>query len=103
MIQIIPSGDILPAKKPRRDGRSDGVRNRQYLPMNRKVDAGPCKFNLDADVEMEATAGGILEALFANEGTIVTHTGNSKALRESPIISKNFFIMGRVRCSKCSR
>ena len=74
--QIIPSGDILPAKKPRRDGRSDGVRNRQYLPMNRKVDTGPCKFNLDADSEMEASPLQILEALFANEGTLVTHTGS---------------------------
>ena len=45
--------------------------------MNRKVDSGTCRYNLDADVEMEATAGGILEALFANEGTIVTHTGTN--------------------------
>ena len=45
--------------------------------MNRKVDVGACRYNLDAEgLEMEATAGGILEALSANEGTIVTHTGN---------------------------
>ena len=52
------------------------MRNRQYLPMNRKVDTGPCKFNLDADSEMEASPLQILEALFANEGTLVTHTGS---------------------------
>ena len=43
--------------------------------MNRKVDTGPCKFKINEQVEMEASPLGILEALFANEGTIVTHTG----------------------------
>ena len=44
--------------------------------MNRKVDAGPCRYaQIDADVEMEASPAQILDALFANEGQIVTHTG----------------------------
>ena len=47
--------------------------------MNRKVDAGPCRYaQIDADVEMEASPAQILDALFANEGQIVTHTGFEK-------------------------
>ena len=59
--------------------------------MNRKVDSGPCKFNLDADVEMEASALGILEALFANEGTIVTHTGEYSLSKKHNIFGRPIF------------